>query len=246
MNYGVIDNCDCFTIDHSNYEATEAVKTTSNSTKNAVRTLNDPLENYRRIKDKNANISIDREMLTRLKDGSKESFELLFRKYNPKIYNFAYSILFDKSLAEDITQSCFLKIWELRSSIDPDKSFQAYLYTITRNLVYKETERKLKVRQVAITEEMNIPSTNAEITEHIDAEFFKAHIYKMIEQLPPARKQIFILSRKHGLSYKDIAKRLSISEKTVETQITRALSHLRKNMKEYLTAAALYFLINNL
>ncbi len=194
----------------------------------------------------NSNIDIDKAILTRLKEGCRESFEQLFRKYNPKLYNFAYSILFDKSLAEDITQSCFLKIWELRSHIDPEKNFQAYLYTIARNFVYKETERKIRMKKVVLLEESNAPVMSDEITEQIDADFCRSYLHKIVEQLPPARQKIFILSRKYGFSYKDIADQLAISEKTVETQISRTLSHIRKNMKEYLTAIALYFLSNNL
>lgn len=194
----------------------------------------------------NSNIDIDKATLIRLKEGCRESFEQLFRKYNPKLYNFAYSILFDKSLAEDITQSCFLKIWELRSDIDPEKSFPAYLYTIARNLVYKETERKIRMRQTVTFDEMDAPVADDTVSEQIDAGFIRSYIYQMVDQLPPARKRIFILSREYGLSYKDIADQLAISEKTVETQIGRALSFLRKNIKEYLTAIALYLLSNNL
>lgn len=189
---------------------------------------------------------MDKAILLRLKGGCQESFEQLFRKYSPRLYNFAYSILFDQSLAEDITQECFLKIWELRSNIDPEKNFRAYLYTIARNLVYKETERRIRADKVISLEERDGPAINNAIEEQIDVRFYRSYLHKMIEQLPPARKKIFILSRAYGLSYKDIAAKLAISEKTVETQITRALSHLRKCMGNYLTATLLYLLGNNL
>ncbi|MDR1121166.1 MAG: hypothetical protein LBM08_09640, partial [Dysgonamonadaceae bacterium] len=72
---------------------------------------------------------IDTQMLYLLKQGNESAFEAIFRKYNAKIYHFALNTLFDKSLAEDITQNVFLSLWEHRQDIIPQKNFQAYLYT---------------------------------------------------------------------------------------------------------------------
>jgi len=191
---------------------------------------------------------IDRVVLLKLKEGQSAAFELLFWKYNAKLYNFVYNILYDKSLAEDITQSAFLKIWERREDIDPDKSFSAYLFVIARNLVYKETERLIHESNylMASKEQNGNAEVDNQTSEKLDATFVEQYIDKIIEQLPPSRREIFVLSRKNGFSNKEIAQRLAISEKTVETQIYRSLQFLKERMKGHIVVLSLFFLSQNI
>ncbi|MDR3269527.1 MAG: hypothetical protein LBT83_10745, partial [Tannerella sp.] len=83
----------------------------------------------------------DDALLTRLKQGEEAAFEAVYWKYSAWIYNFVHSLLQDKTLTEDVTQSVFLKIWEKHAEIDAAANFESWLFTIARNLVYKETER---------------------------------------------------------------------------------------------------------
>lgn len=193
------------------------------------------------ITENNTNISL----LLQLKAGQSAAFEELYWKYNARLYNFVLSLLYDKSLAEDITQTCFLKIWEKREDIDPEKGFSAYLYTIARNLVYKETERLLlESKFLSVTQEKTTEANN-EMIEKLDASFVESYIDQVIEQLPSSRKEIFILSRKQGLSNKEIALRLSISEKTVETQIYRSLQYLKEKLRGHIIFFTLLFFAQN-
>ncbi len=187
--------------------------------------------------------NIDKTILLQLKKGQKSAFELLYWKYSAKLYNFVYGILYDKSLAEDITQTAFLRIWEHRKDIDPDKGFSGYLYTIARNLVYKETERLLLKNNFLAVSYDNNKEADEETEKKLDAAFIESYIDKIIEELPPARRRIFVLSRRMGLSNKEIAKQLSISEKTVETQIYRSLHFLKEKMKGHITFLPLLFLL---
>lgn len=196
------------------------------------------------------NINIDRAILQKLKEGQTSAYDLLFWKYNAKIYNFVYNILYNKSLAEDITQSVFLKIWERHEDIDPDKGFSAYLYTIARNLVYKETERLVhEIRYESHLKDTNnndSKDVDNQTSDKLDAAFLESYIDKVIDQLPSARREIFILSRKKGFSNKEIAQKLAISEKTVETQIYRALQFLKDKMKGHIIILSLLFLSQNM
>lgn len=193
------------------------------------------------ITENNINIPL----LLQLKAGDPAAFEELYWKYNARLYNFVLSILYDKSLAEDITQTCFLRIWEKREDIDPDKGFSAYIYTIARNLVYKETERVvLESKFISLSQEKNTEINN-DTVEKLDASFIESYIDEIIDQLPPSRKEIFILSRKHGLSNKEISLRLSLSEKTVETQIYRSLQYLKEKLKGHIIFLTLLFFAQN-
>ena len=79
-------------------------------------------------------MKVDKNLLIDLKNGDEKAFENLFWNYNERVYYFIYSLLSDKSMAEDLTQSVFLKILERREGIDPEQSFDAYLFTIARHL----------------------------------------------------------------------------------------------------------------
>lgn len=192
-------------------------------------------------------MEVDKKILERLNKGDESAFESLFWQYNSHIYNFVLSILYDKSLAEDITQTVFLKIWETHERIDPEQGINAYLFTIARHLVYKETEKKLIFEQASDVISSSSVDDDSALEKQMEANSLRDYILQLIEELPPARKMIFSLSRFEHLSNKEIATRLSISEKTVETQIYRSLQFLREKLSsDVFLACFLIFLANRL
>ena len=189
--------------------------------------------------------NIDIALLKRLKEGDEAAFESIYWKYNSHVFNFINSLLYDRILSEDITQSVSMKIWEKHESIDLDKGFDAYLFTIARNMVYKETENRLLSESAFYA--LSQQQTNEDVLteEKIDADSLRLYIDKLIEQLPLSRKEIFKLSRRDHLSNKEIAIRLSISEKTVETQLYRSLRFLKQKLSDdHLLAILLVVLAN--
>ncbi|WP_293710053.1 RNA polymerase sigma-70 factor [uncultured Parabacteroides sp.] len=188
---------------------------------------------------------IDATVLKRLKEGDEAAFESIYWKYNSHVFNFINSLLYDRILSEDITQSVFMKIWERRESIDPDKGFDAYLFTIARNMVYKETENRLLSESAFYALSQQQTNEDFLMEEKIDADSLRLYIDNLIEQLPLSRKEIFKLSRREHLSNKEIATRLSISEKTVETQLYRSLRFLKEKLSnDHLLAILLVILAN--
>lgn len=185
----------------------------------------------------------DTDILLRLKQGDEKAFEAVYWKYSSWVYNFIHSLLYDKSLAEDLTQTVFLKIWEKRAIIDPELGFDSYLFAIARNLVYKETEHRLQSEQFHVALNDHSVATDSLTEDNIDAESLREYIDTLIEQLPSARKEIFQLSRRQHLSNKEIASRLSISEKTVETQLYRALRFIKQKLSEDTNLVVLILLL---
>ena len=187
--------------------------------------------------------SIDSETLHRLKSGEVDALEHIFRKYNGKVYHFVLATLFDKSLAEDITQNVFLAIWEHRQEIIPEKNFQAYLFTIAKNLVYRETEKKIVAfRYKEYIKQVHPNEEDFSTEETVDAHSLEEMIFRLVEKLPEARRKIFLLHFTDDLSNKEIAKRLSISEENVEMQVKRSLDYLRRYLKKYVAFAVLLYL----
>lgn len=195
---------------------------------------------------KNTSRHIDEELLHRLKSGDEVAFDSLYWAYNSHLFNFVHSILYDKSLAEDLTQNVFLKIWEKREGIIPEQGIDAYLFTIARNLVYKETEKSLLSSAVMELLSGQMSDMDSLTEQNIEAESLQQYIQRLVEQMPAARREIFKLSRYEHLSNKEIALRLNLSEKTVETQLYRALSFLKQHLSAGgVMALALFFMLSN-
>ena len=188
---------------------------------------------------------IDATVLRRLKEGDETAFESIYWKYNSHVFNFINSLLYDRVISEDITQSVFMKIWERRESIDLDKGFDAYLFTIARNMVYKETENRLLSESAFYALSQQQTNEDFLMEEKIDADSLRLYIDNLIEQLPLSRKEIFKLSRREHLSNKEIATRLSISEKTVETQLYRSLRFLKEKLSNAHLLAILLIVLAN-
>lgn len=187
----------------------------------------------------------DKEVLVRLKSGDETAFEYLYWNYNSYVYNFIHSLIYDSSLTEDLTQNVFLKIWEKRESIDPEQGLSNYLFTIARHYAYKETEKRMKLvfSPTVSNNTLDTPDTRTE--EKIDTASLQEYIDTLIEELPASRKEIFKLSRQQHLTNKEIALRLSISEKTVENQITNTLRFLKEKLSEDRALGMIFLLLAN-
>ena len=190
---------------------------------------------------KSSSDKIGKQVLQRLKNGDEGAFDTVFWSYNSHVFHFIDSLLYDKTLAEDFTQNVFLKIWERRESINPEDSFESYLFTIARNMVYKESEKRL-LSERFLEYIRNQQDFDGQLEAKIDAESLREYVDELVEQMPPSRRNIYYLSRKQHLTNKEIAKQLSISEKTVETQLYRALQYLRVKLADEITVLALLFI----
>ncbi len=172
---------------------------------------------------------ISKEILLRLLHDDEKAFDYIYWKYNSHIYNFANSLLYSEDIAQNVTQNVFIKIWEKRHEIDPEQNFNAYLFTIARNMIYKETEQRFfSDSLIPIQEDYDISDISTE--QALDCHFTEEYYHRLIEELPLARRKIFKLSRLKKMSNKEIAVYLSISEKTVETQLYRATYFLKQKL----------------
>lgn len=185
-------------------------------------------------------------LLLAFSKGDESAFETIYWHYNLRLYNFVYSLLGDKMAAQDITQNVFVKIWEKRVSVDPEQNFESYLFTVTRHLVYKELEERLNVSIRLKQMEIDMQEPVDCSTEHsLEAHFTQEYISSLIDKLPKARKQIFKMSRFEHLSNKEIAERLSISERTVETQLYRTILYLKKHLSPAEGLGLLFLLLRS-
>lgn len=169
-------------------------------------------------------------LLSQLNNGSHKAYEVLYFKYSKRVFNFVLAILGDRHQAKDITQYCFLKIWEKRADIIPDGNFESYLFTIARNEVYKETERKIRLtlQHDFIHNDLQITT---DVIDKLDAGILNQLIDGLAETLAPVMKKVFLLKKNDYLSNKEIAQMLGVSEKTIETHILRATKIIKEKLQ---------------
>lgn len=169
----------------------------------------------------------DRELLYYLKEGRRDAFEVLYRRYAPKVYNTVLYLLGDSLLAEDVVQEVFFTIWEKRANIQVELNFEAYLSTIARNLAYKYL-RETFYKSQSVDEVKDIQLVSDFVEDDIEANSLREYILDIVASFPEMRRKVFIMSRFENLSHAEIAARLSLSERTVEAHIYQALKELRK------------------
>lgn len=185
----------------------------------------------------------DSELLIGLKKGNTESFEMLFRKYKGKIYNFIMNASQgDFYLAEEIVQRVFIKIWELREDLVIEGSFSTLLYTMSKNMFYNSLRRK--VQDSIYQEYYRSKSSESDylVDKEVEYRMLEEEIARLIDKLPPARKQVYTMSRKEHKSNKEIATALQISENTVESHLTKANAFLRHMLADRMMCVPFLFL----
>lgn len=175
--------------------------------------------------------SNDSDLIEALKNGKEKVFVYLVDNYSQRLYGYALTLTKDHAEAEDILQNVFLRAWEKRNKMAITTSLQNYLYKSVRN----EFLNQYKKSQSTMILEQKYFEALEKVTINQDENEFQttlARITKEIQNLPPKCKQVFVMSRKEGLTNIEISEYLNISVKTVEAQITKAFTILRKELDE--------------
>ena len=166
--------------------------------------------------------------------GDEAAFQELYHQWSSKLYGFVMKVSNgEKYLAEEIVQDVFITIWEKRETLDESKSFGNYLCTIAKSRllnIYKHRLVETMYAQViATTKDIKTDYTS----ENVDITFLNDFLSIIVEEMPDKRREVFKLSRIDGLSNKEIAEKLDISENTVEQHIRKALKHIRTRIDKY-------------
>ena len=183
----------------------------------------------------------EKELVTKLKEGDSFAFEVLFYKYRNKVKGFAVKLVPTQVDPEEIVQEVFVKLWLKKEFINPDKDFQPYLFSIAKNLILDHLKSAVNRKLYFVGEHFQNDLLVDEELDYLMPEDAEEKLEKLIDEIPERRREIFRMSRFEGLSYKQIAVRLNISENTVDSQIRNALAFLRKEFRKFVMLAFLYF-----
>jgi RNA polymerase sigma-70 factor (family 1) len=170
----------------------------------------------------------DNELLLLLKGSDHSAFNEIYRRYFYLSYVHAYKKLRDEEQAKDLIQDLFATLWFKRDFDLPSTNLPGYLFTAVRNKIFDLFAHE-QVKAKHIDSFKAFVQTNTSVpTDHLVREKeLSAYIERSIRQLPLKMRQIFEMSRKEQLSYKEIAEQLNTSENNVSKQVNNALRILR-------------------
>ena len=182
----------------------------------------------------NNHIHIDYELLMQLKDGNEKAFSVVFETYHRYLYVLACRYLMSDSYAEDAVQYTFMRLWEGKETFDYKTGIKNLLFTILKNYILNEIRHNNLVVQknyelAQFTEEME-----TDFLRELEDADFRSHLYKLIDQLAPQKREVCLLKIQQGLTNQEVADAMNISIPTVKSHYTQVIKLLRLQMGKLL------------
>lgn len=168
-----------------------------------------------------------------LRNSDTRVFEELFDSTYDALYRYAQYITHDAAASSDILQDVYLKLWQVRDTIDPARSLRAFMYQMVRNYALNHERQKKRHATEAIDADHPSVGFDNRNDEQLDADSLGDRINSWIDDMPERRREAFMLSRFEGLSHEEIAALMDLAPKTVNNHIVLALQHIRKKLEVY-------------
>lgn len=169
----------------------------------------------------------------KIRKGDKQAFEVLFKELYKPLCAYAFNYIKQREDVEEVVQDVFFKIWMKRKDIYITTDLKSYLYKSVKNrcLVFIQ-HQKVKMQYAKYISDDWV-NERYDVEEYVNAQELESAIGYTLNGLPDRMRQIFIMSRYENLKYQEIAWKLSVSVKTVEANISKALKIFRKNLGEF-------------
>lgn len=181
----------------------------------------------------------DTELLALCKAGDKAGFSELYDRYWAPLYRHAHRLLKDKIAAQDVVQEVFVNLWDKIPALDLKGPLSSYLYAIVRNSILNLLQKE-KMHKEYIRSFVHFMEKSEAITDHpLREKMLREKIEREVAHLPAKMRRIFEMSRMQHLSYREIAKELELSDKTVKKQVSNTLKILRVKLNGF-TALAVF------
>lgn len=183
------------------------------------------------MKNKSANKESERILLESLANDSQQAFILIFRKYYIDMIVFAGTYIPEKNVCEDIVQDVFLKMWENRHKLGLHTSLKSYLIKSVHNHCIDELRHcKIEQRYAANIDEDLWERSNEDYLLYSE---LNRHLGIALSLLPEEERSALIMSRRDGLKYAEIAAHFNVSVRTIENRVSKAISRLRKMLRNF-------------
>lgn len=176
-------------------------------------------------------IKSNQELLILIREGDMIAFYNIYERYCKRLYGFVLRYIKNEADAEEIVQEVFVKVWEARSKIDIYSSFESFLFTIAYNstisLFRKRVCEKKYLEYLKLLQHLE---KAPDLIDEIQFNDLNSKVQRLLNELTPRQKEIFLLSREEGLSHEEIAKKLDISVNTVKKHMVNTLAFLRSGL----------------
>ena len=177
-------------------------------------------------------VEIFRVWCRRVRDGDRDAFEAVFRNLHDPLVGYAGRFLppNDGEAAADVVQDAFVRIWEGRERLDPERSLKALLYQTVRNLALNRA-RNARTRASLLAERYEVPvQASPAPDEVIEMDRLRSNLEEWIEALPDRQREALRLSRFEGLDHREIAEVMGCSPRTVNNHLVKALRTIRERL----------------
>ncbi|MCT1523884.1 RNA polymerase sigma factor [Sphingobacterium hotanense] len=166
-------------------------------------------------------------LISDLQSGNRQAFEIIYHRHKGILYNHATKLLKNQDVASDIIHDIFLNLWNNRNTLSIKENLSAYLFQSVRNRVVNYQIKNNRDSQFIQAFTQHISNYQNSTDFLVREKMLTELIEKELEYLPPRMRAVFNLSRKEGLSHKEIAEQLQISEQSVRSHIKNSLRVLR-------------------
>ena len=166
------------------------------------------------------------ENLAAIRNGDHAAFLEVYELMHAKLFRFFLKKIFLHDTAKDLTQQCFIRLWQFRHTLSDQHPLEKQVFIIARSLLINHIKKEATQKKLKMAAGKAFVEAIAPVGEELTDK--KLQVSAAIEGLPPVRKRIIILKTFHGFSNKEIAQQLEISVKTVEDHVTKAFRHIRQ------------------
>lgn len=168
-----------------------------------------------------------------LRRSDTNAFEAVFDAMYDALFRYSLYITRDREASSDITQDVFVKLWQIRDTIDPERSLKSLLYQMARNYSLNHERQRKRHAADELTEDHPASGHHPLNDEILDADELGRRLNEWIEDMPDRRREAFMLSRYEGMSHEEIATLMNLAPKTVNNHIVLALQHLRQKVEAH-------------
>jgi RNA polymerase sigma-70 factor (family 1) len=169
----------------------------------------------------------EQELLRLVAEGDRNAFTQIYNNYRNKIYSIAFELTESATVAEEIVQDTFLKIWVKRETLPEIEHFRAWLFTITRNYVFTALKRIARKESIEVSAIQDAPLYDHDTEDRVLNNEYTRILQAAIDRLPDQQKQVYNLIKKEGLKREEAAAALHLSPETVKTHLAQAMRSIR-------------------
>jgi RNA polymerase sigma-70 factor (family 1) len=172
-------------------------------------------------------VCLEKDLLKLIALGDEVAFTSLFNSYRNKIYSIAFELTESSSVAEEIVQDVFLKIWTKRASMGEITHFQAYLFTTARNYVFTALKRIARKQALEAKAAGNTPLFYLDTENRLLHKEYAMILQEAVDRLPARQRQVYQLIREKEYKREEVAAMLRLSPETVKTHLAQAMRNIR-------------------